>query len=374
MSVPFNFPYLSGREFDYMQEAAKSGHLSGDGEFTKRCNAYLERMLGSKKVMLTTSCTHALEMSALLLDVKPGDEIILPSFTFVSTVNAFVLRGSVPVFIDSRPDTLNIDERLIEEKITPKTKAIVVVHYGGVGCEMDYILAVAKRHGLSVVEDNAQGLFGYYKGRPLGSLGIFATQSFHETKNVHCGEGGALVINDPAYVERAEIIREKGTNRSRFFRGQVDKYTWVDVGSSYLPSELLAAYLWAQLEVADAIQARRREIWELYDFSIQNWASGNSIGTPFVPEHCQSAYHMYYLVMPSLEARQEFIAHLKDRGIQAAFHYQSLHLSDVGMQFGGRVGDCPNAERASDCLVRLPFFNSLARETHEKIIQAVVSF
>ncbi|MBL8156320.1 MAG: dTDP-4-amino-4,6-dideoxygalactose transaminase, partial [Anaerolineae bacterium] len=292
--IPFNKPPQVGTEMGYVAEVIEQGHLSGDGTFTKRAHALLEAELGAAKVLLTTSCTHALEMAALLIDLKPGDEVIFPSFTFVSTVNAFVLRGVRPVFADIRPDTLNLDERQLERLITPRTRAIVPVHYAGVACDMDSIMTLAEARGLVVVEDNAHGLFGKYKGRPLGAIGALATQSFHETKNFTCGEGGALVINDPAYSERAEIIREKGTNRSRFFRGQVDKYTWVDVGSSYLPSEMLAAFLYAQLEQRQAIQSRRRDIWETYNRRLADWAAAQHVRLPVVPPECEQAYHMFY--------------------------------------------------------------------------------
>lgn len=374
MLIPFNKPYLSGKEFDYMRAAVDAGHLSGDGQFTKLCNPWLEKLTGARKAVLTTSCTHALEMSALLLNIQPGDEVILPSFTFVSTANAFVLRGAKPVFVDVRADTLNIDETQIEAKITRRTKAIVPVHYGGVGCEMDAIMDIAKRHKLAVVEDNAQGLFGKYRGKPLGSFGAFAAQSFHETKNVQCGEGGALLINDAEQIERAEIIREKGTNRSRFFRGQVDKYTWVDLGSSYLPSELLAAYLWAQFESAEDIQARRREIWQNYYAHLESWASKNGVMLPSIPVHCEQAYHLFYVILPSLQHQQAFIAHLKEREVNAVFHYQSLHLSDMGQRYGGKAGDCPVTEHVSESLVRLPFYYELTEDLQEQVVDAVLDF
>ena len=308
------------------------------------------------------------------IEPGPGDEVIIPSFTFVSSINAFVLRGARPIFADVRADTLNLDETQIESLITPHTKAIVPVHYAGVGCEMDRIMEIAGRHGIAVVEDNAHGLYGKFKGRYLGTFGAFATQSFHETKNFTCGEGGALLINDVAYVERAEIIREKGTNRSRFFRGQVDKYTWVDVGSSYLPSELLAAFLLAQLERRDQIQAKRRQIWECYDECLTGWTLQNGIRQPIVPEGCEQAYHMYYLLLPSLEERQRLISHLKSQGILSVFHYLPLHLSDMGRQFGGKPGQCPVTEDVSDRLVRLPFYNSLETEQQMRVIQALTSF
>lgn len=372
--IDFNKPTLIGCEFEYIQQAIENRHISGDGQFTRQCHALLEKELGVPKVLLTTSCTHALEMAALLLDLGPGDEFIVPSFTFVSTVNAFVLRGARPVFIDIRPDTLNLDEEQLERLITPRTKAILVVHYAGVGCEMDRILEIASRHGIPVVEDNAHGLFGKYKGRFLGTFGSLATQSFHETKNITCGEGGALLINDPRLIERAEILREKGTNRSRFFRGQVDKYTWVDVGSSYLPSEILAAFLYAQLEARQLIQAHRQRIWDYYHQRLPGWAAENQVHIPNVPAHCEQPYHMYYLLTPSLEYRQALIAALKAQGILTVFHYLPLHLSDMGRKFGGQEGDCPVTERISDQLLRLPFYHTLTEADQEEVVQALEGF
>lgn len=375
MQIPFNRPCFTGKELDYIADAVKvRGHISGDGYFTKKCHTLLEESLGVKKALLTTSCTHALEMAALLLNIQPGDEVICPAFTFVSTINAFVLRGARPVFVDIRPDTLNLDETLLEVKITPRTKAILVVHYGGVGCEMDTIMDIASRHGIAVVEDNAHGLFARYKGRYLGTFGCLATQSFHETKNFHCGEGGALLVNDPQYVERAEIIREKGTNRSRFFRGQVDKYTWVDIGSSYLPSDVLAAFLYAQLEARDDIQAKRRRIWERYYDALDGWAQERDVKLPTVPPYCEQAYHVFYLLLPSLEARQAVIAHLKTLGILSVFHYLPLHLSDMGRMFGGQPGDCPVTEQLSDRLLRLPFYNDLSEDDQRQVIRGLQSF
>lgn len=372
--IPFNKPYATGREFDYMRQAVANGHLSGDGAFTKQCHAFLERALGVDKALLTTSCTHALEMSALLLDIQPGDEVICPSFTFVTSIGAFVLRGAQPVFADVRPDTLNIDETKLEALITPRTKAIVVVHYAGVACEMDAIMAIAGRHGVPVIEDNAHALFSRYKGRYTGTFGAMATQSFHETKNFTCGEGGALLINDPALHERAEIIREKGTNRSRFFRGQVDKYTWVDLGSSYLPSDLLAAYLWAQFEAADDIQRRRRTLWERYDTHIPDWAAQHGVTPMTVPGDREQSYHMYYLLMPSLDDRTALIDHLRARQIYAPFHYLPLHLSDMGRRFGGQPGDCPVTEDVSDRLVRLPFYNDMTEEEQMAVLAGLWAF
>jgi len=313
-------------------------------------------------------------MAALLLGIQPGDEVIVPSFTFVSTVNAFVLRGAKPVFIDIRPDTLNLDERLLEGLITPRTKAIVCVHYAGVGCEMDTILKIAQRHAVPIVEDNAHGLFGKYKGHWLGTLGCLATQSFHETKNFTCGEGGALLINDPRYIERAEILREKGTNRSRFFRGQVDKYSWVDLGSSYLPSDILAAFLFAQLERRDEIQMRRQQIWCTYQEHLTDWAAEHGVRLPIIPPECEQAWHMFYLLMPSLDSRQALIQHLKEQGILSVFHYLPLHLSEMGRNFGGRPGDCPVTEKISDQLVRLPFYNSLTESDQDSVCTSIRKF
>lgn len=374
LKVDFNRPIPVGNEFEYMRQAIENRHLSGDGPFTKKCHALLEGDLGVRKALLTTSCTHALEMSALLLDIQPGDEVILPDFTFVSTVNAFVLRGAKPVFLDVRPDTLNLDESMLEAAITPRTKAILPVHYAGVGCEMDTIIDIAGRHSIAVVEDNAHGLFGKYKGKFLGTFGVMATQSFHETKNFSCGEGGALLINDPMFVERAEIIREKGTNRARFFRGQVDKYTWVDIGSSFLPSDILAAFLYAQLEQREKIQLHRKNIWEMYNIGLSDWAAAHDVQLPHVPEYCEQSYHMFYLLMPGLELRQRFISYLRERGIYSVFHYLPLHLSDMGQRFGGQPGDLPVTESISDRLVRLPFHNALTSSEQEQVIDAIREF
>ena len=372
--IPFNRPRTVGKEFDYIRQAIESMHISGDGLFTKKCHTLLEQSLGVPKALLTTSCTDALEMAALLLDIKPGDEVIIPSFTFVSTVNAFVLFGARPVFIDIRPDTLNLDENLLESLITPCTKAIVPVHYAGVGCEMDAISEIAASHGIAVVEDNAHGLFGKYKGKYLGTFGCLATQSFHETKNFTCGEGGALLINDTEYIERAEIIREKGTNRSRFFRGQVDKYTWVDVGSSYLPSDILAAFLYAQLEVRDEIQAKRKRMWKYYYEHLQGWARDHGVRLPVVPPHCEHPYHMFYILLPTLEQRQAMIQHLNESAINSVFHYLPLHLSEMGRRFGGTEGDCPLTEHVSDRLLRLPFHNCLSESDLECIVEKICNF
>lgn len=372
--IDFNTASLAGNEMAYMAEAVRNAHISGDGPFTKKCHALLEQILSVSKVLLTTSCTHALEMSALLLDIQPGDEVIIPSFTFVSTVNAFVLRGARPVFIDIRPDTLNMDENILERLISPRTKAVVPVHYAGVGCEMEKILAVARKYQLGVVEDNAHGLFGKFNGQYLGTFGDLATQSFHETKNITCGEGGALIINDPRLIEQAEILREKGTNRSRFFRGQVDKYTWVNLGSSYLPSDILAAFLLAQLEHWQEIQSKRRWIWEYYHVHLAAWAANHGVQLPTVPENCHQAYHMYYMLLPNLEQRTLFISHLRAQGVYSVFHYLPLHLSDMGRRLGGQVGDCPITERVSDQLVRLPFFNTLTEKQLNMVVRAIQTF
>jgi dTDP-4-amino-4,6-dideoxygalactose transaminase len=372
--IVFNRPCFEGKEREYIVEAIANGHVSGDGSFTKKCHNFLESYLGIGKALLTTSCTHALEMAAMLLDCQVGDEVIVPSFTFVSTANAFVLRGVKPVFADIRPDTLNIDESKIESLITPRTKAIAVVHYAGVGAEMDQIMAIAGKYGIEVVEDNAHGLFGKYKSKYLGTFGSISTQSFHETKNISCGEGGALLLNDPQFIDRAEIIREKGTNRSRFFRGQVDKYSWVDIGSSFLPSDLLAAFLYAQFESQESIQSKRQQIWQRYHEGLQEWAFESKVGLPVVPAHCEQPYHMFYLILNSLSERQALIEHLKQRGIMAVYHYLPLHLSTMGLAFGGKLGDCPVTERVSDTILRLPFFNNLATSEQDSVIEAIKQF
>ncbi len=372
--IPFNRVSLLGREFEYIHDAIRRGHVSGDGYYTRRCHEVLRELTGAAHVLLTTSCTHALEMAALLLNIGPGDEVIVPSFTFVSTVNAFVLRGARPVFIDVRPDTLNVDESLIPSKITRRTRAIVPVHYAGVGCEMDQILPLARQAGIAVVEDNAHGLFGSYRGRPLGSFGLMSTLSFHETKNVSCGEGGALVLNDPSFLARAEIVREKGTNRSRFFRGEVDRYSWTDIGSSYLPSDILAAFLFGQLEETMTMQARRHAIWTRYAEGLRDWAAQRGVRLPIVPDRCRHPAHLFYVLMPSLAERQGLIDHLKEHGVHAVFHYLPLHLSDMGRRFGGRTGDCPVTEDVSDRIVRLPLFYSLSDDEQSRVIEAVRGF
>jgi len=369
--IPFNRPCLAGNEYQYIAEAIANGHASGDGPFTRKCHQFLEEELAVKKVLLTTSCTHALEMAALLLDCGPEDEVIVPSFTFVSTANAFALRGARLVFADVRQDTLNLNESRLESLITPRTKAIVVVHYAGVSCEMDSILAIASRHGVRVVEDNAHGMFARYKGTYTGKFGCLATQSFHETKNFTCGEGGALIINDAELLERALVIREKGTNRNRFFRGEVDKYSWVDLGSSYLPSDLLAAFLYAQLEAREKIQEKRQQIWNRYYESLAEWAENNSIKLPLIPSECEQAYHMFYMLLPAVEQRESLISHLKAQGILSVFHYSPLHLSEAGKKFAARPSSCPVAEDISERLLRLPFYNDLSEREQDHVTSSV---
>ena len=369
--IPFNRPTQAQGDASYLQQALSSGKLSGDGQFTARCHHILEQAVGVPKALLTTSCTHALEMAALLLDIKEGDEVIVPAFTFVSSVNAFVLRGARPVFADIRPDTMCIDEGHLEQLITPRTRAIVAVHYAGVSCEMDTISALALNSGACVIEDNAHGLFGSYRGRMLGSLGRMATLSFHETKNLTCGEGGALLVNDATLIERAEIIREKGTDRSKFFRGQVDKYGWVDIGSSYLPSEVLAALLCAQLEDRQRIQQCREVIWVKYHEMLKKWAVDRGVTLPTVPPSCAQAFHMFYMVMPSASTREKLIAHLGAKGILAVWHYQPLHTSKVGKMYGGQDGDCPVAERVAEQLVRLPFYTTMTDEEQLMVVEAL---
>ncbi len=372
--IPFNRTSLAGDELRYIADAVERGHISGDGDYTKRCSEILEAELGVTRALLTTSCTHALEMCALLLDLGPGDEVIVPSFAFVTTAGAFALRGARPVFVDVRSDTLNLDEARVADRITEKTRAIVLVHYGGVGCEMDAIGKIAREAAVPIVEDTAHGLFGSYRGRALGTFGPLATLSFHETKTFSCGEGGALLINDPDLVARAEIVREKGTDRSRFFRGEVDRYTWVDQGSSYLPSEILAAFLLAQLDARERIQARRKILWERYRDALADWAAGVGTALPGVPDHCRSAHHLFHLVLPSPGARAGLIDHLRARGILAVFHYLPLHLSEMGRRFGGRPGDCPVSEDVSERLVRLPLYNGLTDAEQDEVIRAVLDF
>jgi len=372
--IPFNRPCLAGNEYKYIADAIANGHASGDGPFTRRCHEFLERELKAPRALLTTSCTHALEMAALLLECGPEDEVIVPSFTFVSTANAFALRGARLVFADVRPDTLNLDERLVESLITPRTKAIVVVHYAGVPCEMDTILAIAARRGVRVVEDNAHALFARYKGSYTGTLGCLAAQSFHETKNFTCGEGGALMVNDPEFVERALVIREKGTDRSRFFRGEVDKYTWVGLGSSYLPSDLLAAFLLAQFEARETVQEKRRRIWHRYYESLSGWAESNDVRMPVIPADCEQAYHMFYLLLPSREDRDALISLLKSESILSVFHYTPLHLSAAAKKYAAHSSSCPVTEDVSERLLRLPFYTDLSRDEQEHVTSTVMRF
>ncbi len=375
ITAPFNRPYLVDTELEYIGRAFENGYVAGDGPFGKLAEQLLEETLNTAgKVLLTTSCTHALEMAAILLDLEPGDEVILPSYTFVTTALAFAMHGATPVFCDIRPDTLNIDETRIAALVSEKTRAIVPVHYAGVGCEMDSIMDLAQKHGLTVIEDNAHGLFGSYRDRQLGSIGHMATQSFHETKNIICGEGGALVINAPEYLERAEIIREKGTNRSNFFRGLVDKYSWVDKGSSYVLSDVLAAILYGQLRNKDKIQRMRRHHWDRYHDTLGSWTADNNICMPLIPEHCQQAYHMFYLLMPSLDERGHFIEHLKTQGVQAVFHYLPLHQSVMGKKIGRSPVDCDTSADISDRLVRLPFHTGMTDTELNCVISAVTSF
>ena len=365
--IPFNRPYLTGKELHNIAQAQALGQLAGDGSFTKQCHQWLEKSIGTKKALLTHSCTASLEMAALLTDIKPGDEVIMPSYTFVSTANAFVLRGGVPVFVDMREDTLNLDERRIEAAITPKTKAIVPVHYGGVACEMDVILEIAQAYKLWVIEDAAQGVLSNYKGKPLGALGHLGCLSFHETKNVISGEGGALLVNEEDWVQRAEIIREKGTNRSQFFRGQVDKYTWVEVGSSYLPGEIIAAFLWAQLQEAEVITQQRLEVWNAYHEAFAELESKERLRRPFVPKECQHNGHLYYLLLRDLQDRTQFIETLKDKGINCVFHYVPLHSSPAGKKHGRVSGNLSVTESISERLVRLPMWVGLANSLAELI-------
>jgi dTDP-4-amino-4,6-dideoxygalactose transaminase len=372
--IPFNRVSVVGSELEYVKQALEQGHISGDGPFSQRCEALLERELGAPRVLLTTSGTHALELSALLLELGQGDEVVVPSFTFPSTATAFSLRGARIVFCDVHPSTLNLDEHMLEAVVSERTKAVVTVHYAGVGCEMDSILEVARHAGLKVVEDNAHGLFGSYRGKPLGTFGALAAQSFHETKNCTCGEGGALVLNDHRLAKRGEVLREKGTNRKAFFRGEVDKYTWVDEGSSYVPSDLLAAFLAAQLEASEVIQRARQRIWHTYAGALDEWAASTGARLPFVPDHCQQPYHMFYVVLPSLAYRTALIERLRALGILAVFHYLPLHLSPMGERFGGRRGQCPVTEDVADRLLRLPFYVGLSPSEQEEVIDAIIGF
>jgi dTDP-4-amino-4,6-dideoxygalactose transaminase len=373
-NIPFNNSLITGREIEYIHAAIASGHTSGDGVFTKKCQAWLESQLNCQNALITHSCTAALEMAAILADIQPGDEVIMPSFTFVSTANAFVLRGAVPVFVDVRPDTLNLDETKIEAAITPKTKAIAPVHYAGVSCEMDTLMALANQHNLFVIEDAAQAILSYYKGRPLGSIGHMSAFSFHETKNIVSGEGGAILINDSRLWERAEIIREKGTNRSKFFRGEVDKYTWVDVGSSYLPSDVISAFLFAQLEQASYIQQRRMEIWNCYHEALADLEAQGRVRRPIVPADCQHNAHIYYLMVEDLATRTALLSHLKARGIQATFHYVPLHNAPAGIKYGRTVGSLDVTEKSSECLIRLPLNPMMTPKDAEYVSSKVINF
>jgi dTDP-4-amino-4,6-dideoxygalactose transaminase len=368
--IPFNKPFMTGRELWYIAQAHTNGHLSGDGQFTKQCHAWLEQRTGTRRALLTHSCTAALEMAALLAEVEPGDEIIMPSYTFVSTANAFVMRGAVPVFVDIRPDTLNLDETKIEAAITPRTKVILPVHYAGVACEMDTIMDIARRHKLLVVEDAAQGIMSTYKGRPLGSIGHLGAYSFHETKNIIAGEGGALLVNDPQLAERAEIIREKGTNRSQFFRGQVDKYTWVDIGSSYLPGEVIAAFLWAQMEEAQQITARRLALWDTYHAALAPLEAAGQLRRPVVPDGCTHNAHMYYILLDSLEQRTRVLANMKQQGVNCVFHYVPLHSAPYGVHHSRHHGDMGNTNSLADRLLRLPLWVGL-EEQQERVLRAL---
>lgn len=371
MTIPFNKPYMTGSELSHIEQAHKNGTLAGDGPFTHKCHGWIEAQTHCFSALLTHSCTAALEMAALLLGVQPGDEVIMPSYTFVSSANAFVMRGAVPVFVDIKADTLNIDESLIEAAITERTKAIVPVHYAGVACEMDSIIAIAKKYNLAVVEDAAQGVMSSYKGRPLGGIGDMGTYSFHETKNVISGEGGALLVNRKHLVERAEIIREKGTDRSRFFRGQVDKYTWQDIGSSFLPGELIAAFLWAQLESAQSITEQRIRSWDYYHELFEGLELKGELRRPIVPDYCQHNAHMYYLLLPEKLNREKFLASMSEGGVNAVFHYVPLHSSPAGIRFGRVSGQLPNTERDAARLVRLPLWVGITEEMQQRVYASV---
>ena len=375
IKIPFNRPCWVGNELANIGDSIKSGHVAGNGPYTKKAQLLLlENLSHTSNVLLTTSCTHALEMAAILLDLQPGDEVIVPSFTFVSTALAFVMHGATPVFADIRPDTLNIDEAIIESLISERTRAIVPVHYAGISCEMDAIMEIAERHDLIVIEDNAHGLFGTYNGRKLGTIGHMATQSFHETKNIICGEGGALVINESRFNDRAEVLLEKGTNRANFFRGEVDKYTWVDKGSSYVMSDILAACLYGQLSKSSEIQEKRKVIWNTYFDGLKQWAVTNSVRLPYVPEGCEQAFHMFYLILPSAKARSSFIDHMKGEGISTVFHYSPLHESPMCKQFNTKNSKCPVTCDISGSLVRLPFFNDLTNDELTSVIALVKKY
>lgn len=374
MKIPFNKPFVAGREQEYISDVFRRGHAAGGGYYSQKCESLLGKLLGVPHVLLTSSCTDALEMAAILLGPDPGDEVITPSFTFVSTINAFVLRGMRPVFADILPDTLNLDPDAVERLATERTRAVLPVHYAGVGCEMERLDEIAGRHGLKVVEDNAHGVFAKYRDRYLGTFGDLATLSFHETKNFSCGEGGALLINRPDYIERADIIHDKGTNRKQFAQGKIDKYSWVDIGSSFLPSDILAACLLAQLEARDDIQARRRRIWDYYAKNLREWATCNGVSLPGVPEHCEQSYHMFYMILPTQAARDGLMSHLREKEILSVFHYQPLHLSAMGRKYGGKPGDCPVTEDVSGRLLRLPFYNDLTQSDQALVVESVNAF
>lgn len=372
--IPFNVPPCVGNEEKYIAQAIANHKLCGDGEFTKKCNAKLEQMTGTAKALLTTSCTHATEMAAILSKIQPGDEVIMPSYTFVSTANAFVLRGATVVFVDIRPDTMNIDETKIEEAITEKTKAIVPVHYAGVSCEMDTIMAIAQKYDLKVIEDAAQGIMSTYKGKPLGTIGDYGCFSFHETKNISMGEGGALLIANPADIEEAEIVREKGTNRSKFFRGEIDKYSWVEAGSSYLPSELNAAYLWGELESAEEIYKNRMDTWQYYHSQLENMEKNGKIKRPVIPENCVHNAHMYYIKAKDLDERTRLLAYLKENGVSAVFHYIPLHSAAAGIKYGRFFGEDQYTTKESERLLRLPLYYGMKEEDREKVVRCVEAF
>ncbi|MCI0562105.1 MAG: dTDP-4-amino-4,6-dideoxygalactose transaminase, partial [Nitrososphaera sp.] len=373
LRIPFNKPYMVGKELEYIAQAHANSILAGDGPFTKRCHAWLEKQFQVRRALLTHSCTAALEMSAILADIQPGDEVVMPSFTFVSTANAFVLRGGMPVFVDVREDTLNVDERLIEAAITPRTKAIVAVHYGGVACEMDAIMELAEAHKLLVIEDAAQGVLSTYKTRPLGSIGHLGCVSFHETKNITSGEGGALLINDPRFIDRAEIIREKGTNRSQFFRGEVNKYTWCDLGSSFLPGELTAAFLWAQMEEAKEITRKRMDIWNFYHQGLASLDPARFIRRPVVPPHCRHNAHMYYILLPSRDQTSSFIESMQQCGIGALFHYVPLHSSPGGKKYGRVSGSLIHTDELANRLCRVPLWIGVDAPEVLRCVKSVTS-
>jgi dTDP-4-amino-4,6-dideoxygalactose transaminase len=372
--IPFNWPHMTGKELNYIVEAHLNGSLAGDGPFTKHCHRWLEEQMGCDKALLTHSCTAALEMAALLIDIQPGDEVIMPSYTFVSTANAFVLRGGIPVFVDIREDTLNLDERLIEEAITPRTRAIAPVHYAGVSCEMDTIISIAKNHQLKVIEDAAQGVMSSYKGRSLGSIGDLGAYSFHETKNVISGEGGALIVNDPELAIKAEIIREKGTDRSRFFRGEVDKYTWQEAGSSFLPGELIAAFLWAQLQEARNITNKRLDAWNYYEHLLKKGGGceiNSKIRRPFIPQECEHNAHMYYVLLSPGIDRNVVLEKLRDENINAVFHYVPLHSAPGGLRYGRVHGNMTNTDNQSSQLIRLPIWYGITKDQQERVVDVL---